>query len=74
MDSQRFRDAHERLEQLDARLTHRVRPRSSMQPPSAEQLAEQMRELQSYTVELKEILRELFGAIAGRPEAGRPAE
>lgn len=68
MDSQRFKDAYERLDALDERLTHKVRPRSSLKQPSVEQLAEQTRDLQTYTVEIKEILRELFQAIAGKSE------
>ncbi len=72
MDAQRFRDAHERLELLDSRATHKIRPRSGMGSPGTEQLMAELRELQSYTLELKEILRELFAAIAGRsqPPAG----
>ena len=68
MDAQRFTEAYERLELLDSRATHRIRPRGGMQSPGTEQLAEQVRELQSYSIELKEILRELFAAIAGRPQ------
>jgi hypothetical protein len=72
MDAQRFKDAFERLDLVDQRLTHRLRPRTSLKQPSVEQLAEQMRDVQQYAVDLKEILRELFLAIAGKPSAGGP--
>lgn len=73
MDAQRFKDAFERLEVLDERLTHKVRPRSSLKAPSIEQVSEQTRDLQHYAVELKEILRELFQAIAAKGESRPPA-
>jgi hypothetical protein len=67
MDAQRFKDAYERLELLDERLTHRVRPRpgGALTRPTAEQLEGELRELAGYTVELKEVLKELFLAIGG---------
>ena len=67
MDPQRLKDAYQKLQQLDERLTHKVRPKpGSMSRPSAEQLEQGMRDLASYTVELKEVLQELFLAIAGK--------
>ena len=66
MDPQRFKDAFERLESLDQRMSHKVRPKSTLKQPSTEQMAEQMKDLQNYTLELKDIVRELFQAIAGR--------
>lgn len=68
MDTQRFKEAYERLESLDERLTHKLRPRSSLKQPSLEQLAEQTKDLQTYTIEVKEILRDLFQSIAGKSE------
>jgi hypothetical protein len=72
MDTQRFKEAFNHLEILDERLTHKVRPRAggSLVRPSAEHLEEQLRDLATYTVEMKEIVRELFMAIAG---SGKPA-
>jgi hypothetical protein len=74
MDAQRFKDAWERLELLDARATHRVRPRpgGGLMRPGLEQLESELRELAAYTVELKDVLRELFQAIGGpaKPSAG----
>ncbi len=67
MDPQRLKDAYQKLQQLDERLTYKIRPKAgSMSRPSTEQLDQGMRELASYTVELKEVLQELFLAIAGK--------
>jgi hypothetical protein len=67
MDAQRFKEAYERLELLDERLTHRVRPRpgGALTRPTAEQLEGELRELAGYTVEIKEVLKELFLSIGG---------
>jgi hypothetical protein len=74
MDPQRLRDAYQKLQSLDERLTHKVRPRSggTLVRPSPEHLEVALRDLASYTVELKEVVEELFLAIAGRaqPPAG----
>jgi hypothetical protein len=76
MDPQRLKDAYQKLQLLDERLTHKVRPRpgGALTRPSTEQLEQSLRDLSSYTVELKEVLQELFLAIAGRPQAppGQP--
>jgi hypothetical protein len=71
MDAERMRDAYQKLKSLDDRLTHRVRPRSggSLVRPSPDQLEQSLRDLATYTVELKEVVEELFLAIAGRPKA-----
>ncbi len=70
MDPQRLKDAYQKLQLLDERLTHKVRPRSggSMVRPTPEMLEQSMRDLATYTVELKEIVHELFLAIAGKPQ------
>ena len=69
MDPQRLKDAYTKLQSLDERMTHKVRPRAggSMTRPSAEQLEQSLRELAGYTVELKEVVQELFLAIASKP-------
>ena len=66
-----MRDAYQKLKSLDERLTYKVRPRSggSMMRPSPDQLEQSMRDLAAYTVELKEVVEELFLAIAGKPAA-----
>jgi hypothetical protein len=71
MDPQRLKDAYQKLQSLDERLTHKVRPRPGgpLVRPSPEQLEQSLRELATYTVELKEVVQELFLAIAGKPQA-----
>jgi hypothetical protein len=66
MDPNRLKEAFLRLEALDQRLTHKVRPRAStsMVSPSSEQMETRLRDLADYTVELKEIVRELLLAFA----------
>ena len=70
MDAQRLRDAYQRLQSLDDRLTHKVRPRPGgpLVRPSPDQLEVALRDLATYTVEIKEIVEELILAIAGRPK------
>jgi hypothetical protein len=69
MDPQRLRDAYQKLQVLDDRLTYKVRPKpgGSLTRPNPEQLEQSLRDLATYTVELKEILEELFVAIATKP-------
>jgi hypothetical protein len=71
MDPQRLKDAYQKLQNLDERLTHKIRPRpgGSLTRPTPEQIELGMRDLAAYTVELKEILHELFLAIAGKAKA-----
>ena len=71
MDPQKLKDAYQKLQALDERLTFKVRPRSGgpLTRPNPEQLEQSLRDLASYTVELKEVVQELFLAIAGRPAA-----
>jgi len=69
MDPQRLKDAYQKLQSLDDRMTHKVRPRpgGALVRPSSEQLEQSLRELATYTVELKEVVQEMFLAIAGKP-------
>jgi hypothetical protein len=71
MDPQRLKDAYQKLQNLDERLTYKVRPKAggSMTRPSTEQLEQSLRDLASYTVELKEVVQELFLAIASKATA-----
>ena len=71
MDPQRLKAAYQKLEVLDDRLTHKVRPHSGggYSRPGLEQIEERLRDLAQYTVELKEVLRDLFVAIASKPGA-----
>jgi len=70
MDAQRLKDAYQRMQSLDDRLTHKVKPRTGggLVRPSPDQLEQGLRDLAAYTVELKEIVEELILAIAGRPK------
>ncbi len=69
MDPQRLKDAYYRIEALDERLTYKINPRSggSMVRPSVEQLDDKIRDLATYTIELKSILREVCLAFAKKP-------
>lgn len=69
MDTQKLHDAYQRLQSLDDRLTHKIRPRAggSMVRPSADQLEIAVREVAAYTIELKEILRALFESLGASP-------
>lgn len=71
MDPQRMKDAYQKLQNLDERMTHKVRPRAGggLVRPSSEQLEQSLRELSAYTIELKEVVQELFLAIAGKPSS-----
>ncbi len=68
IDAQRFREAYERLENLDDRLSHKLRPRpaAGLMRGTPEQHEEQLRDLATYTLELKEVVKELFLAISGK--------
>jgi hypothetical protein len=71
MDPQRLKDAYQKLQSLDDRLTHKIRPRpgGALVRPTPEQLEASLRDLASYTIELKEVVQELFLAIASKPSA-----
>lgn len=72
MDPQRMKEAYERLQLLDERLGYHLRARGGgpMYRPGTEQLEEKLRHLTEYTVELKDILQDLFLALAARPKQG----
>lgn len=74
MDPQKLKEAYQKLQSLDERLTFKIRPRSGgpLTRPNPEQLEQSMRDLASYIVELKEVVQELFLAIAGRPAGPNP--
>ena len=69
MDPDRFRAAYQRLQSLDERLTYKVRPRAhlSLGRATQEQLEDRMRDLAEYTLELKEVMDDMFKAIAAAP-------
>ncbi len=76
MDPERFQAAYQRLQNLDERLAHKVRPRShaSLSRASHEQLEDRVRDLAEYTLELKEVMDEMFQAIAAAPPAAKAQE
>jgi hypothetical protein len=69
MDPQRLKDAYQKLQSLDERMSHKIRPArgGAMVRPSMEQIETAMRDLANYTLELKEVVQELFLSIAGKP-------
>ncbi len=69
MDPDRFKEAYARLQHLDERLTYKVRPGKSagLSRAGTPQLEEKLRDLAAFTVELKEIVDDLFVAIASKP-------
>ena len=71
MDPNRLKAAYQRLENLDERMTYKIRPRpgGGMSRPTPDQMEKAMRELAEYTVELKEVIHDLFHAIAARPSS-----
>lgn len=73
MDPQRLKEAYQKLQSLDERLTYKIRPRGAgpLTRPNPDQLEQSLRDLASYTVELKEVVQELFLAIAGKPQGGQ---
>lgn len=72
MDPARFKEAYERLSYLDERLTFKIRRKGTFHSPGIDEVDQALRELGEYTVELKEVLRELFLAIGSKPAADRP--
>ncbi len=69
MDPDRFKEAYARLQHLDERLTYKIRPGKSagLSRAGSQQLEEKLRDLSSFTLELKEVLDDLFVAIASKP-------
>jgi hypothetical protein len=72
MDPNRLKEAYQRLEALDDRLTFKIRPRSGFTQPSTEQIDAKVKDLAEYTLELKDILREVILSFARR--AAPPSE
>lgn len=69
MDPDRLKEAYQQLEVLDDRLSYKIRPREgSMVSPTVDQVDAKLKDLASYTLELKDILREFMLAFAKRPQ------
>jgi len=74
MDPQKLKDVFDRLEALDDRLSYRLRGRTvaGSHRASPEELEERLRDVTSYVLELRELVRDLMLAIAARPSAAEP--
>ena len=69
MDAKRFRAAYDKLQFLDER-TYKVRMKPGTARMTSEQIEDRCRDLAAYTIDLKEVVDELFQAIAARnPES-----
>ena len=66
MDPEKMKEAYQRLESLDERMTYKIRPKSGLHQPTVEQLNAKQTDLANYTLELKDILREFMLAFASR--------
>ena len=64
MDPQKIKEVYERLELLDDRLGHRLRARGGPGRATVEQLEERIKEVATYTSELRELVRDLVLAFA----------
>jgi hypothetical protein len=64
MDPQKLKDVYDRIEALDDRLGHRLRARVGPARLSQEQLEDRLRDLISYTSELRELVRDLVLSFA----------
>ena len=69
MDANRLKEAYQQLEALDDRLSYKLRSRSSLMSPTTEQLDARLKDVASFTLELKDILREFMLAFA-KPGTG----
>lgn len=67
MDPARFKQAYERLQSLDDRMTYKIRTRHSLNRMTVDQLDDKSRHLSEYIIELKDVVEDLFQAIAAKP-------
>jgi len=72
MDTNRLKEAYQQLEALDDRLSYKLRSRSTLVSPTTEQLDARLKDVASYTLELKDILREFMLAFAKPGTGQRP--
>jgi hypothetical protein len=73
MDAEKLKEVYERLESLDDRLGHRLRGRPSQSRATLEQVEDKLRDLTTYTSELRELVRDFVLAFATRaPGRGGP--
>jgi hypothetical protein len=72
MDPQKMKEAYQKLESLDERLTFKIRSRGTTVQPTTDQLNAKLNDVASYTIELKEIMQEFMLAFATRRPEGPP--
>ncbi len=72
MDPQKMKEAYQKLESLDERLTFKIRSRGTTVQPTTDQLNAKLNDVATYTIELKEILQEFMLAFATRRPDGPP--
>lgn len=71
MDPQRMKEAYEKLELLDERMTHKLRSRGTTVQPTTDQVNAKLNDLANYTIELKEVMREFMLSFSRqRPPEG----
>ena len=66
MDPAKLQAVYQRLDMLDDRLSHRVRPRQpvNMGRLTPQLMEERLRDLSEFSIELKDIVRDLLRSIA----------
>lgn len=66
-----MQDVYERLQRLEERLGHRVRPTrgGGMTRLSTDQIEEKLRDLASYTGELRQLVEDLVVALGSKPSS-----
>jgi len=69
MNPDKLKEVYERLEALDDRLGHKLRARGGASRATLEQLEDRVRDLTTYTSELRELVRDLVLAFASKPAA-----
>lgn len=67
MDPERMKQAYQRLDALDERLSYKIRPKSGgYTQPTPDQINAHLTDVANYTLELKEIIRDLMMAFASK--------
>ncbi|MDX1631815.1 MAG: hypothetical protein R3234_08130 [Thermoanaerobaculia bacterium] len=70
MDPKRFKETYTKLELLEDRLSYKIRSRSvrSRSAPSIDNLDDRLKDVAEFTLELKDVVKELMQAIAAKPQ------
>ena len=67
MDPEKMKEAYQRLEALDDRLAFKVRPKSGgFTQPTPEQINTHLTDVANFTLELKDVVRDLMLAFASK--------